>query len=85
MWDIIWDTATCNLKLNCYTEYIKKQLRKNVPLQKFIFILNLYRCVCGGWGGGVLNKEMELCTQMTFSSLWDKAVEAILFLHAYST
>lgn len=33
-----------------------------------------------GWGGGVLNKEMELCTQMTFSSLWDKAVEAILFL-----
>lgn len=37
-------------------------------------------CVWGLGGGGVLNKEMELCTQMTFSSLWDKAVEAILFL-----
>lgn len=36
-------------------------------------------CVWVG-GGGVLNKEMELCTQMTFSSLWDKAVGAILFL-----
>lgn len=33
-------------------------------------------------GGGYWTKKWNfaVCTRMTFSSLWDKAVEAILFL-----
>lgn len=64
MWDIMWDIATCSLKLNCYTEYIKK----NICVKMFQFTITkihfyfkfIPMCVWVGGGGGTEQRNGTL-------------------------